>query len=176
MCPIRQAIGNPGCLSLRIALYTLLLMACRLEASAQTGAAVSPADWPSYNHDVSGWRFNPAEKTLGPGNVGKLVEKWRFPAAGSTQTVGVVHATPSVVNGEVYFGTATDPAFYKLAPDGTLRWTYRNPSRKSVLPTTDGAPVTEKLRDAVSRAGIFSSDRGAIGCWQHRLPGRIAVN
>src|SRR6059036_3498715 len=145
MCPIRQAIGNPVCLSLHrialFALYTLLLIACRPEASAQTAPAGSPADWPSYNHDPSGWRFNPAEKTLGPGNVGKLIEKWRFPADGSTQTVGVVHATPSVVAGEVYFGTATDPAFYKLAPDGTLRWTYRNPARKSVLPTTDGAPV-----------------------------------
>src|SRR6266576_2667922 len=89
-----------------LAVYIPLLMACRPEASAQTGAAVSPADWPSYNHDASGWRFNPAEKTLGPGNVGKLVEKWRFPTAGSTQTVGVVHATTSVVAGEVYFGAA----------------------------------------------------------------------
>src|SRR2546430_14698817 len=98
------------------ALCTLLLIACRPEASAQTAPAVSPADWPSYNHDVSGWRFNPAEKALSPGNVGKLVEKWRFPVAGSTQTVGVVHATPSVVAGEGYFGNATEPAFYKLAP------------------------------------------------------------
>src|SRR5207249_11335665 len=100
MCPIRQTIGNPVCLSLRIALfalYTPLFMACRPEATAQTSAATSPADWPSYNHDASGWRFNPAEKTLGPGNVGKLVEKWRFPAAGSKEKVGVVHATPSVV-------------------------------------------------------------------------------
>ena len=71
-------------------LYVLLLMACRPQASAQTGAAVSPADWPSYNHDPSGWRFNPAEKTLGPGNVGKLVEKWRFPAADSKETVDLL--------------------------------------------------------------------------------------
>src|SRR5215831_16553456 len=41
------------------------------------------ADWPMYNHDPAGWRFNPAEKTVGPANVGKLVEKWRFPAASS---------------------------------------------------------------------------------------------
>ncbi len=145
------------------ALYTLLLMACRPEASAQSGVAVSPADWPSYNHDPSGWRFNPAEKTLGPGNVGKLAEQWRFPAAGSKETVGVVHATPSVVVGEVYFGTATYPAFYKLAPDGTLRWVYRNPARTSALPPTDGAPVTEKLRGAASQAGIFSSAMVADG-------------
>jgi polyvinyl alcohol dehydrogenase (cytochrome) len=110
-----------------------------------------------YNHDPAGWRFNPAEKTLSPANVGKLVEKWRFPAADSRETIGVVHATPTVVAGEVYFGTATFPAFYKLAPDGTLRWVYRNPSGANRMPPTAGAPATEKLRAAGSDAGIFSS-------------------
>ena len=79
-----------------------------------------PADWPTYNHDSAGWRFNSAEHALSPSNVGKLVEKWRFPATDSKETIGVVHATPTVVAGEVYFGTATFPAFYKLNRDGTL--------------------------------------------------------
>jgi outer membrane protein assembly factor BamB len=118
---------------------------------------IYPADWPMYNHDAVGWRFNPAEKTLGPTNVGKLVEKWRFPAADSKETIGVVHATPSVVAGEVYFGTATFPAFYKLGPDGKQLWVYRNPARKAVLPPGAGAPITDKLRSAASDAGIFSS-------------------
>src|SRR5262249_31948598 len=78
-------------------------------------------------------------------------------AAKSKETIGVVHATPTVVAGEVYFGTATFPAFYKLAPDGTLRWVYRNPKRKAVLPPTDGAPVTEKLRGAALEGGIYGS-------------------
>src|SRR6266480_309220 len=77
-------------------------------------------DWPMYNHDLAVWRFNSAEKTLSPANVGNLVEKWRFPAADSKEPIGVVHVTPAVVGGEVYFGTATFPAFYKLAADGTL--------------------------------------------------------
>src|SRR5688500_15410198 len=71
---------------------------------AQKGE-ITPADWPIYNHDLAGWRFNPVERTLGPANVGKLVEKWRFPAVDSKETIGVVHATPAVVAGEVYFGT-----------------------------------------------------------------------
>ncbi len=119
--------------------------------------AITAADWPMYNHDLAGWRFNPAEKTLHPANVGKLVEKWRFPAADSKESIGVVHATPTVVAGEVYFGTATYPAFYKLAPDGTLRWVYRNPVRKAVLPPAGGDAVTSKLRSAVTDGGIFSS-------------------
>jgi hypothetical protein len=38
----------------------------------------------------------------------------------------VVHATPTVVSGEVYFGTATFPAFYKLDKDGKQLWVYRD--------------------------------------------------
>ena len=124
-----------------------------------------PADWPTYNHDPAGWRFNPAEKTLGPGNVGRLVEKWRFPAADSKETIGVVHATPTVVAGEVYFGTATFPAFYKLGPDGKQRWVYRNPVRKAVLPPTDGEPITRQAaRRGVGRGHLLlGAGRGRRG-------------
>jgi outer membrane protein assembly factor BamB/dienelactone hydrolase len=120
------------------------------------------ADWPMYNHDQAGWRFNPAEKTLSPANVGKLVEKWRFPAADSKEPIGVVHATPTVVAGEVYFGTATFPAFFKLGRDGKQLWVYRNPARKAELPPTDGPPSAEKLKSA-SEGGIFSSALFADG-------------
>jgi len=138
------------------------------QASAITvdGAQVAPvdaADWPMYNHDVAGWRFNSAEHTLNRDNVGQLVEKWRFPPVDSGETIGVVHATPTVVAGEVYFGTATFPAFYKLAPDGTLRWVYRNPVRNAVLPPNEGTPITAKLRDAAKDAGIFGSALVAAG-------------
>src|SRR5262245_48707112 len=151
----RMRIGHP-------ALAVLALAAIAQEAWSQPQPArpptpLEPADWPTYNHDPAGWRFNPAEKSLGPANVAGLVEKWRFPASDSKEPIGVVHATPAVVAGEVYFGTATFPAFSKLAPDGKLRWVYRNPARETVLPPIDGAPVTDKLRSAASEAGIFSS-------------------
>src|SRR5262245_34173161 len=76
--------------------------------AATTAASVSadPNDWPMYNRDVIGSRHNPAEKAIGRDNAGQLVEKWRFPPAGSTEVIGVVHATV-VVNGCVYFGTET---------------------------------------------------------------------
>ena len=78
------------------------------------------------------------------------------------ETIGVVHATPTVVAGEVYFGTATFPAFYKLAPDGTLRWVYRNPVRKAVLPPTDGAPDHRKAagRGVGRRDLLLGAGRG----------------
>jgi outer membrane protein assembly factor BamB len=115
-----------------------------------------------YNHDLAGWRYNAAEKILSAANVDQLVEKWRFPSAASKDTIGVVHATPAVVAGEVYFGTATYPAFYKLAADGTLRWVYRNPTRKAVLPPPAKTPGAEKLQ-AASDGGIFCSALVADG-------------
>jgi polyvinyl alcohol dehydrogenase (cytochrome) len=125
--------------------------------------AADPADWPMYNHDVAGWRFNPAEKTLGPANVGKLIEKWRFPAADSKDTIGVVHATPTVVDGEVYFGTGTFPAFYKLDATGKQKWAYRNPARKQVLPPTSDGDLGDKLASTIRYAGIMSSALVADG-------------
>src|SRR5258708_3801713 len=86
-------------------------------------------DWPMYNRDVVGTRHSAVESAISTTNAAALEEKWRFTAKGSDLDIGVVHATPIVVGGCVYFGSATDPAFYKLSPDGKLRWTYRNPTR-----------------------------------------------
>ena len=85
-----------------------------------------------YNRDVVGTRFNRGEKALGRENVGRLEQKMAIPAEGSGVEVGVIHATPVVVGGYVYFGTASDPTFYKLRPDGKLAWSFRNPGRGQV--------------------------------------------
>ncbi|MGL4552764.1 MAG: PQQ-binding-like beta-propeller repeat protein [Gemmataceae bacterium] len=115
---------------------SLLLSAAFLAAAL---GAVPPAprppdgkDWPTYNADARGYRFNAAETALGKHTVGGLVEKWRFPRALSLTLVGVVHATPVVVNGHVYFGTATLPAVYKLTPDGQLKWSYTPRAAKTL--------------------------------------------
>ena len=92
--------------------------------AADDGSARPTADWSMYNYDVTGTRHNLGETALRPANVGQLERKWRFPAEGEDRTVGVIHATPSVVDGFVYFGTATHATFYKLTPDGKVRWSY----------------------------------------------------
>ena len=53
-----------------------------------------------------------------------LEVKRRSPPEDSDEEVGVIHVTPSVVDGCVQFETATYPAFYKLTPDGKLDWKY----------------------------------------------------
>jgi len=81
-------------------------------------------DWPTYNCDVLGWRHNAGETALSRANVGRLKEKWRFPPKGADFEIGVIHATSVVVNGCVYFGTVNKAAFYKLTPDGKVKWSF----------------------------------------------------
>jgi polyvinyl alcohol dehydrogenase (cytochrome) len=141
---------------------TLTIAVSSLVAAAPARAQSDAHDWPTYNRDVTGTRHNPAERTLDKSNVGRLEEKWRFPAKGSNQDIGVIHATPIVVNGYVYFGTATlEPTFYKLAPDGTVRWSYRNPVFSQELKPSK-LQQNDENRTAVDRAAnttgaIFSS-------------------
>jgi polyvinyl alcohol dehydrogenase (cytochrome) len=98
-------------------------------APAVAKAADDVNDWPMYNRDVLGTRHNRGETAIDKSSAGRLEEKWRFPAKDSDVEIGVIHATPVVVGGYVYFGTATDPAFYKLTPDGKVRWSYRRVPR-----------------------------------------------
>jgi len=117
------------------------------------------ADWPMYNRDVAGWRYNTAEKTLSPANVGGLVEQWRFPPKGADFKIGVVHGTPAVVGGRVYFGTASDPAFYALNADGTLKWAYRNPAYAGEKPQ----PIIRPTDPASRNTRFQSAPNGVLG-------------
>jgi polyvinyl alcohol dehydrogenase (cytochrome) len=136
-------------------------------------ARADDRDWAMYNHDVIGTRHNPGETTLDRVTARGLEEKWRFPAKGSAEEIGVIHATPVVVNGYVYFGTATDPTFYKLSPDGKVRWTYRRDAvrrrgatGKGRFQPSDGGIMTSALvtDDTVYFADlagwIYALDRG----------------
>jgi polyvinyl alcohol dehydrogenase (cytochrome) len=116
-------------------------------------------DWSTYNHDVLGTRYNSGENAIDKTNAARLEEKWRFPAKGSGLEIGVIHATPVVVDGYVYFGTATNPAFYKVAPDGTLRWSYRNPAydKKESRDSARPGQASVQSRFFAALNGVFSS-------------------
>jgi polyvinyl alcohol dehydrogenase (cytochrome) len=140
--------------------------ATKLGEAPERAAAVSddPNDWPMYNRDVIGTRHNNGEKALGKDTVGQLVEKWRFPPAGSRERIGVVHATV-VVRGHVYFGTETSPTFYKLTPDGKVKWAYRNPDHEKRKPDQPppaaGLPTFGFLNAAlVTQDTVFVGDLG----------------
>jgi polyvinyl alcohol dehydrogenase (cytochrome) len=122
--------------------------------------AADAKDWPMYNRDIIGTRHNQGETAINCANVSRLEEKWRFPAKDSEEDIGVIHATPVVVGGYVYFGTATKPTFYKLTPDGKLRWSYHNPAagqRPAGIPARRGDNMARGGRFQSSAGGIFSS-------------------
>lgn len=130
-----------------------------------------------YNYDIIGSRYNRGETAIGPSNASKLEEKWRFPTRDCSVEIGVIHATPIVVNGHVYFGTATDPAFYKLRPDGTLCWVYRNPryGKVSQAPPRNEAERNSRFQSAangVMGSALVTDDTvyfGDIGGWFYAL-------
>jgi glucose dehydrogenase len=131
-----------------------------------------------YNYDVIGTRHNVGERALGKDNVARLEEKWRFPPRGSKDAIGVVHATPAVVNGHVYFGTATRPAFYALAPDGKVKWVYRNPEHtklSALLTQVKGSrvPASGFLSAAlVTDDTVYAGDAGGTVYALDRLTGK----
>src|SRR5581483_3119836 len=154
-----SSLTLPARTNRRISMLRLPLLAAAVCALPTVALGADPKDWPSYNGGAAGWRFNAGETTLGPANVDKLEEKWRFPARDSDLKIGSVHATPVVVDGEVYFGTVTQPTFYKLAPDGTLRWKYLLPVRVAggkldIDRTGKDAKGPKEVDEAV---GVFSS-------------------
>jgi outer membrane protein assembly factor BamB len=141
----------------------LIFVAAFLPAAAR--AQADAKDWPMYNGDVLGSRHNRGERAVGRDNAERLEEKWRFPARDSGQEIGVIHATPAVVNGYVYFGTVgRNPTFYKLTPDGRVRWSYRNPAyRGEPSPSQPEArPKDETTKAPIVR--LQPSDEGGILC------------
>jgi polyvinyl alcohol dehydrogenase (cytochrome) len=145
-------------LNKRSRLGALATVLCLALTPAFAAAQDDPKDWPMYNRDVLGTRFNRGETVLSKENASRLEEKWRFPAKDQDLQIGVIHATPIVVDGYVYFGTATDPAFYKLAPDGKLRWSYRNPVYGKAQP----APTTTAQNARASATRFQSSGSNGI--------------
>ena len=117
---------------------------------------VTDEDWATYNHDPQGWRFNKAESSLTPETAKRLVAKWQFPRKGSRDKIGVIHGTPSVVNGYVYFGTATYPAFYKLRPDGELEWMYNLSSGETASKFRDGGVNTIDAANGVMTSALVT--------------------
>lgn len=95
---------------------------------------IVPADWPMYNRDPEGTRYNPAETALGADTVGGLRVLWSLP------TPAAVHGTPAVVDDTVYVGDASG-TFYALdAATGVPQWVT-----KVGGPITASALVTEEI-------------------------------
>jgi polyvinyl alcohol dehydrogenase (cytochrome) len=143
-----------------VALLSLSVQAQNLGPVPTQTITQDPNDWPMYNHDVGGTRFNPAETTLTRESVRQgLSIKWYF------HTAGDVYATPSVVNNIVYAGEAevtngtTKGTFYALTKAGELRW-----QNTGFGPITASALVTNGTNGKDGMV-IFGDQRGFITRW-----------
>jgi polyvinyl alcohol dehydrogenase (cytochrome) len=101
---------------LRLAITTLLVIVPSI-VRAQNGDA-GDSNWPMYNHDPRGTRFNKQERVLSPASVARLHTEWVFP------TPRAVSGTPIVVRNSIIAGDF-DGNVYALRRDGSLQWTTR---------------------------------------------------
>jgi polyvinyl alcohol dehydrogenase (cytochrome) len=74
-----------------------------------------PQDWPMYNHDAAGTRYNVAEHLLSPDTVGDLGVRWSYP------THGPIAGTPVVVHDHVYVADAAGYV-HAVDRDGNKLW------------------------------------------------------
>ncbi|MGH7897750.1 MAG: PQQ-binding-like beta-propeller repeat protein [Candidatus Binatia bacterium] len=124
-------------------LVAAVLLAPRLAFAAATCAspAIHPAgDWPMLNGPVTGTRHQPAESTIGPGDVSKLVPKWTFSVASGGGS-GVFQSTATVAGGCVYAGTSAGWVFALNADDGNLVWKAHGPVAPAPAAPGPGVPI-----------------------------------
>jgi polyvinyl alcohol dehydrogenase (cytochrome) len=113
-----------------------------------------PKDWPMYNHDPEGSRYNSAETRLRPDNVGGLQVQWSFP------TVGAVAGTPAVVN-DVVYAADSEGWVYAINRDGHQLWQHHvSVTPPAALPFPLGLKVSSSL--LVTNRTIIFGDLGGV--------------
>ncbi|MFL6076896.1 MAG: PQQ-binding-like beta-propeller repeat protein [Mycobacteriales bacterium] len=117
------------------------------------------ADWPSWQKDLSGSRYNADEHRITPRTVGQLKLKWAFTFA--NVPYARTGSQPAVVDGVLYVG-GPDGTFYALdARTGATRWVYD--LAPVAGPSTDQNP--NMVRDGAAVSGhrvYFGDSRGYL--------------
>ncbi|WP_378740841.1 PQQ-binding-like beta-propeller repeat protein [Nocardia brasiliensis] len=101
----------------------ILVVAALLLVSGTSFGQSSPVngDWPMWQFDPTGSRFNSNETTLTPDTVSNLQLKWAF---AFPDTIAA-SSQPAVVDGTVYVG-GRNGTFYALdAETGSTRWAFQ---------------------------------------------------
>lgn len=137
----------------------LALGASAVASQVHADPVYEAADWPMYNYDQAGTRYNAAENTLNTGNVGGLHVVWH------KDTLAPVSATPVVAGGVVYAGDMSG-AFWALnASSGAVVWNTQLSG-----PITASALITRKRIIIGDISGnLYGLDRttGAVA-WKMR--------
>lgn len=131
-------------------------------------AGAQDGDWPMYNHDVSGSRFNDAETVLGVSNVGDADVVWTFSIDDAS-----VSGTPAVAGGTVYAGDSSGRMWAVSAADGTERWhTQLSGSISGSALVTGKLVVIGVYAGSGKGAGLYGLDRlsGEVEWWTELDP------
>jgi polyvinyl alcohol dehydrogenase (cytochrome) len=145
--------------------FTVTAAACAQGVQSSNTVSTDLQDWPMYNSDSFGTRWNRGENILSTSTVRELHEKWRF------WTAGDVYATPAVVDNTVYFGDSSG-AFYAVTSNGQLIWQINVAG-----PVTASALVSNNLVVFGDLAGyIYGVERSTgVVRWQvHPNPSSVS--
>lgn len=124
----RAALGRSR--RILFAVLCLALAAPPAVAAAEGESTSSPpgcassaggGEWRSYGGDLRNTRSQPAEEVIDAENVGSLSADFAFDITEHGGS-GVLHGTPIVADGCVYFGTTTGWVFAVNAETGDVAW------------------------------------------------------
>ena len=104
-------------------LVPLVLLSAIVTAGPAVASPSFTGNWATWQHDLYGSRYNPAEHVITPATAADLKLKWAFAYPFVPNGV-MAKSQPAVVNGVVYFGSP-DAKFYALdARTGKTRWVF----------------------------------------------------
>jgi polyvinyl alcohol dehydrogenase (cytochrome) len=131
-----------------------------------TGTAASTTDagagdWPTWQKDNVGSRFNPYETKITPNTVGRLRLKWAYayPFLNDQQRIG---SQPAVVGGVLYVGSPDAKVLALNAKTGATKWTFDTVPVAGPWDPTDFSTLNI-IRDGPAVAGgkvYFADSRG----------------
>lgn len=147
-------------LALIAGISALAISACGIAASEQADPnRHRSSDWPTWQLNPNGTRYNANERAITPSNVDELELKWAY-------TFGAVPyarvgSQPAVSDGVLYVG-GPDGKFVAMdAKSGKTRWTF---DANSVTGTLPGG-ATNQIRDGAAVTGdsvYFGDSTGRI--------------
>ena len=141
------------------ALVLLALLSSAPPAAAGKARCAGEApggEWPTYGHDLSNTRTQPAERLISPANAARLAPAWAFDIAREGGE-GDVAGTPVVSSGCVYVASSKGWVAAFNADNGKLVWDTQIPDRVYVYSSV--GLTRNRVYVSVNRAA-----QGLTGC------------
>src|SRR5215471_8287290 len=106
------------------------IVAAVLAMALDAAELATRADWPSYGGSHASLRYSALDQ-INTGNVDKLLPAWVFQTGDPESGL---QSTPIVVDGVMYLSSASNWVFALDAASGNVRWEYRYPWPKALVP------------------------------------------